>query len=243
MSRLNDHGQPVGDRVDWAPGPGLVPVTLIGRGCRLEPLSPTHLDALHAELCLASPPQLWTYLADGPFPDRAGFAAYVERLLATPATVPLTILLPGGEPAGLACFLRIDRDNGTAEVGSISLSARLQRTTAATEAMYLMARHAFEVARVRRYEWKCDSLNEPSRRAADRLGFTFEGVFRNAAVYKGRNRDTAWYSMTDQEWPDVRAGLERWLEPANFDGEGHQRRPLAARGTRGPTTLAPGRSR
>ena len=109
------------------------------------------------------------------------------------------------------------------------MGAALQRTTASTEAMYLMAAHAFDVVGVRRYEWKCDSLNEPSRRAAARLGFTFEGVFRNAVVYKGRNRDTAWFAITDDEWPDIQAAYQRWLDPANFDERGRQRAPLATR--------------
>ncbi len=240
MTRTNEYGQPVGDPVELPPRPRLSPVTLTGRTCRLEPLDDGHVDGLYDALCLDSPPQTWTYLSDGPFADRSGLAAYVETLRAAPAQAPLAVLVPdqapdhapdqdaaaSWRPVGIACWMRIDHGNATAEVGSITFSAALQRTTAATEAMYLMAAHAFDVVGVRRYEWKCDSLNAPSRRAATRLGFTFEGVFRRAVVYKGRNRDTAWYSVTEEEWPRLRAAYERWLDPANFDHHGRQRRPL-----------------
>ena len=234
MTRLNEFGQPVGDAVAWTPGPPLVPVTLTGRTCRLEPLDDTHLDGLYAALCVDSPPSIWTYMPSGPFGEPASFAAAVEQLRRTPAMVALAILLPdadsagGWRPAGIATYLRIDHANGTAEVGHISYSTALQRTTAATEAMYLMAAHAFDVIGVRRYEWKCDSLNAASRRAATRLGFTYEGTFRQAVVTKGRNRDTAWFAITDVEWPRLRAAHERWLDPGNFDPAGHQLRPLAA---------------
>jgi len=223
---LNEFGQPVGESLDWAPGAELVPVTLTGRTCRLEPLADAHVEGLYAALCLESPPSTWTYMPAGPFTDLAGFAVMLDRLRTTHAMVPLAILLPDGTPVGIATYLRIDHGHGTAEVGHISFGTSLQRTTAATEAMYLMAAHAFDVVGLRRYEWKCDSLNEPSRRAAGRLGFTFEGVFRQAVVYKGRNRDTAWFSITDLEWPRVRAAFEAWLDPANFDEQGRQRRPL-----------------
>ena len=153
--------------------------------------------------------------------------------------VPLAVLLPDGaggwRPAGIATFLRIDHANGTAEVGHISYSAALQRTTAATEAMYLMAAHVFDVVGVRRYEWKCDSLNAPSRRAAVRLGFTYEGTFRQAVVSKGRNRDTAWFAITDTEWPVLRAAFEHWLRADNFDATGRQVRALAADPRRSPS--------
>ena len=180
----------------------MVPVTLTGRTCRLEPLGEQHLDGLYAALCVDSPPSIWTYMPDGPFADREAFAAYVDRAARQPGDGPARD--PAARrrrPVGIATYLRIDHANGTAEVGYITYGAALQRTTAATEAMYLMAAHAFDVVGVRRYEWKCDALNEPSRRAAARLGFTFEGIFRKAVVYKGRNRDTAWFAITDDEWP------------------------------------------
>jgi RimJ/RimL family protein N-acetyltransferase len=226
---LNDFGQPVGDPVSWTPGVRLEPVTLTGRTCRLEPLADEHVDGLYAALVIDSPPSIWTYMPSGPFDDRESFAAALEKLRATPAMVPFAIVLTDGSLVGIATYLRIDHGNGTAEVGHISYGAALQRTTAATEAMHLMAAHAFDVVGVRRYEWKCDSLNEPSRRAADRLGFSFEGVFRQAVVYKGRNRDTAWFAITDDEWPGVRAAFERWLDPSNFDEHGRQRAPLTTK--------------
>jgi RimJ/RimL family protein N-acetyltransferase len=230
MSRVNEHGQPVGEDVDWTPGVRLEPVTLTGRTCRLEPLGKPHLDGLYGALCVNSPPEVWTYMPDGPFVDREAFQAYVDRLGALPATIPLAIMLADGTPNGIAAYLRIDHGNGTAEVGYITYAPTLQGTTAATEAMYLMAAHAFDVVGVRRYEWKCDSLNQPSLRAAARLGFTFEGVFRQAMVVKGRNRDTAWFAITDAEWPALKSRFERWLGPGNFDELGHQREPLSTVG-------------
>ena len=226
MSRVNEHGQPVGEHVDWRPGDQLGPVTLTGRTVRLEPLEHQHVDLLYDSLCVDSPPQVWTYLPDGPFADREEFRAYVDHLGALPATIPFAIVLADGTATGIAAYLRIDHANGTAEVGYITYAAAMQRTTAATEAMYLMAAHAFDVVGVRRYEWKCDSLNQPSLQAAARLGFTFEGVFRQAMVVKGRNRDTAWFAITDDEWPPLRSRFERWLDPANFDELGHQLTPL-----------------
>ena len=232
MTRLNEFGQPLGAALDWAPGPRLGPVTLTGRTVRLEPLGEEHVEGLYAALCVDSPPTIWTYMPHGPFADRAAFAAYVAELCAMPATVALAILLLDGTPAGIASYLRIDHENGTAEVGYITYATTLQRTTAATEAMYLMAAHAFDVVGVRRYEWKCDSLNQPSRQAAGRLGFTFEGVFRQAVVTKGRNRDTAWFAMLDGEWPAIGAAFRAWLDPKNFDTAGKQKTALKARQAR-----------
>lgn len=228
--RTNEHGQPIGEPLDWSPRPAVEPVTLTGRRCRVEPLTRDHVDQLFDELCVRSPASLWTYLSDGPFtPDlegKVGFTSWLRRARTDPGVVPHVITAPDGRALGVASYLRVDPANGSVEVGSIALGAALQRTTAATEAMYLMARHAFDDLGYRRYEWKCDSLNAASRRAADRLGFTFEGVHRNALVYKGRNRDTAWYSITDAEWPDRRERLERWLAPGNFDEHGRQRQML-----------------
>ena len=225
--RHNDFGQPVGDPVSWTPGEPLGPVSLAGRHCRLEPLTEAAFGPLYDALVTGSPDSLWTYLPSGPFTDRAAFADHLRGLLGLPDSVALAVLLPDGTPVGVATWLRIDHERGTAEVGHITYGARLQRTAAATEAMFLMMQHAFETAGVRRYEWKCDSLNAPSRRAAVRLGFTFEGVFRQALVYKDRNRDTAWYSITDREWPTVREAHLRWLAETNFDAEGHQLSPLS----------------
>ncbi|MEO5653871.1 MAG: GNAT family protein [Marmoricola sp.] len=219
---LNEFGQPTGDPITWSARSPVAPVALAGRSCGLEPLSSEHVPDLWQALCVDSSPELWTYMSAGPFPDRPALAAYVEMLIGTRGLVPLAIRGADESASGIACFMRDDPANGVVEVGTITLGTRLQRTVAATEAMHLMAAHAFEECGYRRYEWKCDSLNAPSRRAAERLGFAFEGVFRQAMVYKGRNRDTAWYSITDAEWPRVRDAHRHWLERANFDQGGRQ---------------------
>jgi len=227
MTRLNEFGQPIGDEVPgWAPRAPVEPDVLVGEHVRLERLRPEHAEVLHGPMVLESPPSTWTYY---PYPDLtppAAFSAYVDGLLQAPAAWPMAVLGPAGEGRGVANYLRMDPANGSVEVGGIVFAAALQRTIGATEAMYLMLRHAFDDLGYRRYEWKCDSHNEPSRRAAARLGFTYEGRFRNALVYRGRNRDTDWFSITDAEWPLVRAGLEAWLAPANH-GPGGQVRTLA----------------
>ncbi len=225
---VNEFDQPIGPAVPgWTLRPQVGPVTLTGRHCRVEPLAKNHLPGLYDALVLRSPDSLWTYLKDGPFESRTGFYLWLSALADDRGFVPHAVCDPTGGPLGVACYLREDPANGAVEVGSIAMSAALQRTTAATEAMYLMARHAFDDLGYRRYEWKCDALNYASRRAAERLGFVYEGTFRQAVVYKGRNRDTAWLSITDAEWPARRAVLEAWLAPENFDAAGRQRRPLA----------------
>ena len=225
----NEHGQPVGEPVDWSRRPVVAPVTLVGRTCRLEPWSGVHLDGLFDATVRNSPASTWTYLRPPPPADPGALGEVLDELAADPDAVPLVICDPAGQVLGTASYLRLDAANGLVEVGWIAYSAALQRTTAATEAMFLMMRHAFDDLGYRRYEWKCDALNEPSRRAAERLGFTYEGTFRNAMVYKGRNRDTAWFSVTDAEWPAVRAAFESWLSPENFDAAGNQVSPLRAR--------------
>ena len=217
MTRANEHGQPIGEAVDWSPRPPVLPVTLTGRTVTLEPLAERHVDDL-AEAFLGHP-EIWTYSPSGPYDDRAGVAGFVARHLADPDHVPLTVLVDG-RAVGVECLMRIEPAHGVVEVGGIVLAPVLQRTTASTEAAYLLARHVFEDLGYRRYEWKCDSLNAPSRAAAARLGFTYEGRFRQALVYKGRNRDTDWFSITDREWPAVKAGFEAWLDPANHGPDG-----------------------
>jgi RimJ/RimL family protein N-acetyltransferase len=224
--RTNEHGQPIGRPVVWSPREPVRPVTLAGRWCRIEPVADHHLPDLYDAVVLGSPPSTWTYLATGPFDEPAGLAAWLRELDEDPGSLPHAICTPEGRAVGIASYLRLDHRNGSVEVGGIAYAAELQRTTAATEAMYLMMRHVFDDLGYRRYEWKCDSLNEPSRRAAARLGFTYEGTFRNALVYKDRNRDTAWFSITDDEWPRVRSALESFLQPGNFDGAGRQRTAL-----------------
>jgi RimJ/RimL family protein N-acetyltransferase len=224
--RTNEYGQPIGRPVEWSPREPVQPVTLEGRWSRIEPAAAHHLHQLYDALVLRSPASIWTYLAAGPFDQPAGLNAWIRELNDDPGALPHVICTAAGRPVGIASYLRLDHRNGSVEVGGIAFAAELQRTTAATEAMYLMMRRVFDDLGYRRYEWKCDTLNEPSRLAAARLGFTYEGTFRNALVYKGRNRDTAWFSITDGEWPAVRAAFEAFLDPANFDTEGRQRTPL-----------------
>lgn len=173
-------------------------------------------------------PDIWTYLPYGPFES---VAAMRERIAVMAASDdPLFYAIRLDESAqGIASYLRITPEHGTIEIGHVWLGTRLQRTTAATEAIFLLALHAFDELGYRRLEWKTNSLNEGSRRAAERFGFTYEGTFRNHQVVKGRNRDTAWYAITDDDWSPIRAAFEQWLDPSNFDESGAQRAPLRAR--------------
>ena len=214
--------------------PALLPqrVALEGRLVSLVPLDPArHGETLWESLRDPRHDPLWDYMADGPFRE---FAAFEEALTRKAVSNdPLFFAIaprPSGDAAGYASYMRIEPVHRVVEVGSILFTPALQRTAAATEAMYLMARHVFEDLGYRRYEWKCDARNEPSRRAALRLGFTFEGVFRQHMIVKGRNRDTAWFSMLDSEWPERKARFERWLAPSNFDDNGMQRGRLGEGG-------------
>jgi RimJ/RimL family protein N-acetyltransferase len=221
---------PLGVAVD--PAPALRPgcTTMAGRTVMLRPLDPA-VDGAPLWESTHGPGRehLWLYLFEGPFPDRAAFDAHLEDKAATADPLCFAIVDGlSGRAAGYACYMRIEPAHRTLEVGSILYSPSLQRTPGATEAMYLMARHAFEDLGYRRYEWKCNALNAPSRRAALRLGFRFEGLFRQHLIIKGRNRDTAWFSMLDAEWPRCKAAFERWLDPANFDPQGVQRQALSA---------------
>jgi len=203
-----------------------VPTTLRGRTVTLEPLiAVRHAVALWNSV--HGHEEIWTWLGDGPYRQLVPFHAALERKQ-TAADAVFLALIPAasGLAAGYASYMRMDPANGVVEVGNILLSPALQRTTAATEAHYLMARHVFEDLGYRRYEWKCNAENLPSRKAALRLGFTFEGIFRQHMVVKGRNRDTAWFSMLDTEWPARKQAFEAWLDPANFDENGRQRSPL-----------------
>ncbi|MDT0202843.1 GNAT family protein [Nocardioides sp. AE5] len=214
--RVNDHGQPIGPALPgWAPAPFPDVTPMQGRWCRVEPLLELHADELYDELCGPGNDALWTYLKDGPFRLREEFVTYIEARATATDSVSVLIRDANGVACGLASYLRIDRANGAVEVGNIILGSRLQRTTAATEAMRLLAGHVFDLG-YRRYEWKCDALNAPSQRAAERLGFVHEGTFRQAVVYKGRSRDTDWWAITDADWPWVRRALDAWLVPENF---------------------------
>ncbi len=219
----------IGVAVDPSPAQPPQPTTLAGRFVTLVPLDPdAHGEALYEGSHGEDREQLWCYLFDGPYPNREAFDVRLRQMASTRDPLFFSILAqPSGIPVGYASYLRIEPAHRCIEVGSILFTPALQRTPGATEAMYLMARHIFDDLGYRRYEWKCNSLNEPSRRAALRLGFTFEGIFRQHMIIKGRNRDTAWYAMLDSEWPARKANFERWLAPANFDGAGLQRKSLA----------------
>ena len=214
---------------DWTPRERPGRDVLSGRYCRLEPLeAERHASALFDAFARDTSGEGWTYLPYGPFADSSDWGAWVETMSEGDDPLFFAILDPDGTAIGVASYLRIDAQVGSIEVGHIHYSPLLQRTRAATEAMYLMAWRVFDELGYRRYEWKCDDLNAPSRRAAERLGFTYEGTFRQHRIYKGRNRDTAWYSIIDSEWPAVREALEAWLEPSNFDEQGTQRARLAS---------------
>jgi RimJ/RimL family protein N-acetyltransferase len=221
---------PIGPKVD--PSPAKVPqrCTLSGRYVTLKALDPAaHGESLWQNLGGAEHARLWVYVFDGPYLDRAAFQAELERKAVSPDYLFFAVVDNESRRAlGLAAYLNIHPAHRSIEVGSILYSPALQRTRGATEAMFLMARHAFEDLGYRRYEWKCNALNEPSRRAAARYGFTFEGIFRQHLIVKGRNRDTAWFSMLDGEWPARKAAFERWLAPTNFDAEGRQRMALSS---------------
>jgi RimJ/RimL family protein N-acetyltransferase len=226
---LNDLGQWVGFPVaNWAPPPAPRREPMAGRFCRLEPLDPNrHAAALFEADAADAAGRGWTYLAYGPFGGLPDYRAWMHsHCLGDDPLFFAVVDGADGQAAGLASYLRITPAAGAIEVGHIHYAPRLQRRPAATEAMYLMMRAAFE-AGYRRYEWKCDALNAASRAAAQRLGLSFEGVFRQATVYKGRNRDTAWYAAVDTEWPALRQAFLAWLAPANFDSAGRQRTRLS----------------
>jgi len=194
----------------------------------LAPLDPSrHGDALYA--AVRGRADLWLYLFEPPPPDRAAFDETVSAKARTIDRLYFAVVdNASGAAAGYASYLRIEPAHRSIEVGDILFAPPLQRTRAATDAMYLMAKHVFEDLGYRRYEWKCNALNEPSMRAAVRFGFTYEGTFRQHMIVKGRNRDTAWFAMLDHEWPSRKAAFERWLDPSNFDAAGRQRVRLGA---------------
>jgi RimJ/RimL family protein N-acetyltransferase len=230
---LNQLGQPIGPPLPgWSKRPLPPRSPLLGRFCQVEPLDPErHAADLFGANNEDAEGRNWTYLPDDQGPYRS--LDLYSRCAQTAASNddPLWhAIIDGqsGRAVGVAAYARIDQTSGVIEVGGINYSPRLQRRPAATEAMYLMMRRVFDELGYRRYEWKCDSLNAPSPAAALRLGFRYEGLIRQAVVYKGRSRDTAWFSVVDSEWPALRRGFERWLDPANFDGEGRQRASLVS---------------
>ena len=228
--RKNAWGQPIGPaRGDWRERPRPSRTPMSGRYCRLEPVDVTlHADDLFAAYMQAPDGRDWTYLFTERPADAEAFRVFLGKAAASNDPLHYAIIAADtGRAAGTAALMRIEPVHGVIEVGSITYSPRLKQTRAGTEAMYLMMRRAFDELGYRRYEWKCDALNLPSRRAAQRLGFSYEGVFRQATIVKGRNRDTAWFAMIDTEWPALREAYGAWLAPRNFDAAGRQRESLA----------------
>jgi RimJ/RimL family protein N-acetyltransferase len=227
--RHNEFGQSIGPDVPGWSARALPPRQPVeGRFCTLEPLDAArHADDLYAAYAQAADGRDWTYLFVERPADLQSTRAYVER--ASKSVDPLHFAVvdkQSGRAVGTLALMRIDPTHGAIEVGSVTFSPLLKQTPMSTEAQYLLMKLAFDSLGYRRYEWKCDNFNEPSKRAALRLGFQFEGVFRQAVVYKGRSRDTAWFSITEREWPALRTAFERWLAPENFDAQGGQRMSL-----------------
>lgn len=221
VTRMNEFGQRVGDELaGWEPPPFPPSKPLLGRTVKLEALDwSSHGQGLFHAFADA-PDGFWTYMPFGPFEDPTDLRTAVESIVGYPDWLPYGVVVDG-QPLGFASYLRINPAEGVIEIGSLAFSSSLQRTTAATEGLYLMIRNAFELG-YRRCEWKCDDLNEPSIAAGRRLGFRYEGTFRNATHYKGRSRDTAWFSIVDTEWPLLDSAYRNWLSPENFDELGIQ---------------------
>tara|TARA_B100000686_G_scaffold304425_1_gene342035 strand:- start:5189 stop:5899 length:711 start_codon:yes stop_codon:yes gene_type:complete len=220
---MPDSDLDLGFTVDgWQPPPLPTKESMEGNYCRLTRLDPeTHTADLFAAFAKDAKNIDWTYLPYGPFDSPSTLKTWLEAVAGESDPLFYTVMDGQEKAVGVASYLRITPANGSIEVGHIHFSLQLQKTPAATEAMYLMMKHAFALG-YRRYEWKCDALNQRSRRAALRLGLSFEGIFRQATVYKGRNRDTAWYATIDLEWPKLKTAFEAWLDPANFDASGKQ---------------------
>lgn len=226
--QYNEQGQPIGPAVEnWQGCPLPEKVTLSGQYCDLVPVDPqAHQQELFDAFSQDKSGANWTYLFDEPINDYESFKSWVIKISQTKDPLFYCVIDKKiSKPVGVASYLRIAPEMGSVEVGHIHFSSLLQKTPAATEAMFLMMKYAFELG-YRRYEWKCDSLNAPSRNAALRLGFSFEGIFRQAVVYKGRSRDTAWFSIIDSEWSALEQRFERWLSPDNFDKHGGQKQSL-----------------
>jgi RimJ/RimL family protein N-acetyltransferase len=227
----NHLGQRVGEPVpEWSPRPPPQRTAIVGRFCTVEPLdAELHAPDLFAANALDRDGRIWTYYPYGPFVTLAEYRVWVEGACADKGRLFHAIRdNASGKAVGVAAYINAQPAVGVVEVGSLVFSPLLQRRPAATEAMYLMMRRVFDELGYRRYEWKCDSLNQPSRDAAARLGFRYEGLFRQATITRGRNRDTSWFSIVDKEWPVLREAFERWFEPGNFGPDGKQRRPLAS---------------
>jgi RimJ/RimL family protein N-acetyltransferase len=218
----------VKDLANWTARPAPARAPLEGRYVRLEPLDPAaHGDGLFAASSVADAGERFRYLGDYPPEDRAAFQPWLEKAAASADPLFFTVIdAATGRIGGRQALMRIDAANGVAEIGNIYWGPGVARTRLATEALFLFARHVFDDLGYRRFEWKCNDRNEPSKRAALRFGFTFEGIFRQHMVVKGENRDTAWFAMLDHEWPAIRRSMELWLAPENFDSDGRQVRRL-----------------
>ena len=231
MGRTNAYGQPIGPPVEtWRERRRPPRTEMVGRYCRVEPVDlERHALTLYQAYTQAPDDRDWTYLFSERPTSMSQFCEYLTRLAASDDPLHYTIVeLASARAVGTAALMRIEPLHGVIEIGSIGYSPALKKTAAGTEAMYLLMRRVFDELDYRRYEWKCDSLNAPSCAAAQRYGFSFEGIFRNAIVYKNRSRDTAWFSIIDAEWPRIRTAFQMWLDPLNFDAAGRQRRSLAA---------------
>jgi RimJ/RimL family protein N-acetyltransferase len=227
----------LGSKLDWRPAQPPRREALTGRYTRLEPVDASRHAADLFELSHGpqGDPAIWIYMGYGPFADFAAFNTWLmERAASSDPLFFAVVDLATGRAAGMASYLRIVPADGVIETGHIWFAPVLQDTRPATEAIFLMARNAFDTLGNRRYEWKCNARNTPSRRAADRFGFTFEGIFRQHMIVKGRNRDTAWYAMIDRDWPAIKAAFEAWLDPTNFDPSGREKKKLNAKAAAGP---------
>jgi RimJ/RimL family protein N-acetyltransferase len=225
MSPVNEFGQVVGEAVSWSARPAPEAVRRVGRYVAIEPVTPAHASALFAA---TREPSLWTYRTEEPPTTVAQLRAWIETWASSAQTLTFAILpAETAEAAGVATLCRLDPANGSAELGSVLFGAGLARTRASTEAVRLFAGYLFEELGYRRFEWKLDSGNAPSAAAARRFGFSYEGRFRHALVYKGRNRDTDWFAMTDEDWARIAPAYDSWLDPANFDADGRQLTRLA----------------
>jgi len=227
----NQYGQPVGQPLpDWQSRPLPQRQIFTGAACQLEPFNvDRHSDALCEAWSLAEDERGWTYLPVGPFTGHKAWRDHAAQLEASRDPLHFAVIdLASSQAVGSLSLMRIQPEHGVMEVGHVAFSPRLKQTRMATEAHFLLMRYAFETLGYRRYEWKCDSCNAPSRQAAARLGFRYEGEFRQAIVYKGRSRDTSWFSIIDSEWPQVKKGLQRWLAEDNFTADGQQREKLAS---------------
>ena len=230
MEHKNGLGQPIGAPVPTWTERRKPPRTAVrGHYASVEPLDPkARGQELFDSAAEDKEGHMWTYMFHGPFVSREAYVGwmYLTAMGDDPQFYSI-VDLANGKAVGMASFMRIDPKGGALEVGGISIAPRGQRSRVATEAMFLMMKRAFDELAYRRYEWKCDALNAPSRTAAERLGFSYEGIFRQATMYKGRNRDTAWYAIIDKEWPFLKSAFETWLKPENFDADGRQKARLS----------------